>query len=325
MSRLLTLQRFFANLAPLSPVLSDFYSYHSNHYYLVTQDSLLCCAVLMISSQYHILEGIGGATRASFLHQKLWDYCQQLIMRLTLGQEKRSKAKTRTLGSIEALLLLTEWQSRALLFPPTVDGWDSDFLVTTTISKDPPVQATKSSASTRWLEDVVEPVHRSDAMSWMLIGMAFSLGHELDLFSPAKTGTAENSRSDDVFSKEQALTRSRLVKLLYVFADQYSARLGYTSMVCPSLSHAVALKSPSTNLDKDPWNSFMMAWIELTRLAKSVSDMLYAGEDNTQRLLKSGRYVSLLQHIQGLLSQWHQKFLASNGKPHPPAPSCAFH
>lgn len=50
-------------------------------------------------------------------------------MRILLGQEKGSKAKTRNLGSIEAPILLTEWHPRALQVPPVSDGWDSDLIL----------------------------------------------------------------------------------------------------------------------------------------------------------------------------------------------------
>ncbi|KMU72045.1 hypothetical protein CISG_00353 [Coccidioides immitis RMSCC 3703] len=152
---------FFKNMAPLSPILSNFYSHHRNHYWLITQEPVLCCTILMISSRYHTLPGVGGASRGFFIHQRLWQHCQHLIMRVMLGQEKGSKAKTRTVGTIEALLLMSEWHPRSLHFPPESDGWDSDLMmtspdhITSAISPDMSV-----SAPNRWLEDVIEPARR---------------------------------------------------------------------------------------------------------------------------------------------------------------------
>jgi hypothetical protein len=91
---------------------------------------MLTCIILTISSRYHTIPTIGGQSRGYLIHQRLWDHFQHLLMRLVLGQEKISKAKTRTLGTIEALLLLTEWHPRALYAPPASDGWDSDVLFT---------------------------------------------------------------------------------------------------------------------------------------------------------------------------------------------------
>lgn len=52
-------------------------------------------------------------------------------MKIMLGQVKPSKAQTRTIGSIEALLLLSEWHPRALHFPTAADGWDCELMIGT--------------------------------------------------------------------------------------------------------------------------------------------------------------------------------------------------
>lgn len=301
---------FYANLAPLSPILTDYYSKHCNHYYLVAHDPLLACTLLMISSRYHDFSGMGGATRAQYLHQRLWDHCQHLMMRLMLGQEKRSKAKLRTIGSIEALLLMTEWHPRALHFPPAGDGWDSDLLLSSEDIRDHGAPGVAPSPSDRWLEDIVEPARRSDSMSWMLLGMALSLGHELGLFNPTTSDDNMGSESgNDQLKPHSPAHRIRTVKLLFVFVDQLAARLGHTSMVAPSLSRMVPIfRAPIVSI-KDVWDLSMTAWIELTRLAKTVSDMLYSSKASTQQLLQSGRYVSLIHNIQNQLSHWNERFL----------------
>src|SRR6478735_6080204 len=109
--------RFQKNLAPLSPVSKGFDLSHERHYRLITQEPLLCCAILMISSRYHVLSGHGGLARSTIVHHRLWEHCQHLVMRIIFGQEKRSKAKTRTRGSIEALLLIIEWHPQAIHLP----------------------------------------------------------------------------------------------------------------------------------------------------------------------------------------------------------------
>jgi len=86
--------------------------------------AFLCSTILMISSRYNVLPGVGGASRGYFIHDRLWEHCQRFVMRIMLGQEKASNARTRTVGSIEALLLISEWHPRALHFPTASDGWD---------------------------------------------------------------------------------------------------------------------------------------------------------------------------------------------------------
>ena len=137
----------------------------------------------MISSRYHTLPGPGGSSRAFFIHHRLWQHCQHLLLRVTLGQEKISKAKTRNIGSIEALLLMSEWHPRSLQFPPETDGWDSDYIMTNLDARDPPPPE-ELPVSSRWREDVVEPTKRFERMSWMVLSSALALAHELGAFDP---------------------------------------------------------------------------------------------------------------------------------------------
>lgn len=304
---------FFRNLSPLSPILSDYYSNHSHHSALISAEPFLCSTILMISSRYNVLPGVGGASRGYFIHDRLWEHCQRFVMRIMLGQEKASSAKTRTIGSIEALLLISEWHPRALHFPTASDGWDCDLMVGAASDQDEEQLACSlkgESASGRWLEDVIEPARRSDRMSWMLLGCALSLAHELGLFEengPEKTQETDNHIHIDHLS----LRRIRARKLLYVFIEQLSSRLGCTSMIPQSLNHALMAKIPSTPSTRaaEQWQSFMSAWIELTKLAKSVSDMLFPSASFTRQILRSGRYIGLLGHFQPLLNQWWTKHL----------------
>lgn len=307
--------RFFKNMAPLSPILSNFYSHHRNHYWLITQEPVLCCTILMISSRYHTLPGVGGASRGFFIHQRLWQHSQHLIMRVMLGQEKGSKAKTRTIGTIEALLLMSEWHPRSLHFPPESDGWDSDLMTS------PPEHHHSATspdmsilAPNRWLEDVIEPARRSDRMSWMLLGSGLTLAHELGIFD------VDDSRARSMISNPEMegqgidinLRRNRIQQLLYVFINQLASRLGCMSLMPQSLNHAVL--SQSALQMGDEWHSFMNSWIELTKLSKSVTDTFFPSASLTRQQFHSGRYIGLLDHFRPLLSQWRQKHLDTRRK-----------
>ncbi|KAK2743768.1 hypothetical protein FQN57_004705 [Myotisia sp. PD_48] len=313
--------RFYQNMARLSPILSDFYSYHRNHYWLISQEPVLCCTILMISSRYHTLPGVGGSSRGFFIHQRLWHHCQHLIMRVMLGQEKGSKAKTRTVGTIEALLLMSEWHPRSLHFPPDSDGWDSDLMMSdNNLSGHDPAATTpdpSGSASNRWLEDVIEPARRSDRMSWMLLGSGLTLAHELGIFdtddSRAKSLIASPDLEENTQRHDEAvnLRRLRIRQLLYVFINQLASRLGCMSLMPKNLNHSVIapLASPNSPYQNDEWQTFMNSWIELTKLAKSVTDMFFPSVSFTRQQLHSGRYIGLLDHFRPLLSQWRQKHL----------------
>ncbi|QMW42840.1 hypothetical protein G4B11_006210 [Aspergillus flavus] len=299
---------FFQNMFPLSPVLTDFYNTPENHYWLVTQEPMLCCTILMISSRYHVLPGLGGTSRAYSIHNRLWQHCQHLILRIMLGQEKLSKAKTRHVGSIEALLLMCEWYPRALNFPLENDGWDSDLILTEPDLRDPPAPASEIPMSDRWKEDVVEPTRRSDRMSWMLVSTALALAHELGIFKNDNGKRKDEydvtgMRSDaGVYLQQLEWRRRRLPSLLYVFANMLASRLGCTSLIpeIPIVNAAEGVTGcPCVD---NEWMYFMASWIDLTRLAKDITDTHFPAiarnGDQTRNLGSSEDWDSMLYRWQ---------------------------
>ncbi|KAK7215724.1 hypothetical protein V2G26_003727 [Clonostachys chloroleuca] len=284
---------FFKNLAPMSPVCHGWDLSHSKHYSLVTQEPLLACTILMISARYHTLPGVGGTTRGVIIHQRLWDHCQHLIMRIIFGQEKKSKAKTRTVGALEALLLIHEWQPNAIHFPPGSDGWDSDLLLSVQDDRDDPYGNQADAPGTRWMADIVEPARMSDKMSWMLLGCAQSLAHELGLYDPNKT---------DIPGSHPLSQRSRgprLAKLLYIFIEQLSTRLGCTSLAMHTQGRALPDRSPAA-----PDSAFLSAWIELTSLLRTISDVLFPSSLEARQILLGSRYINIIKHFKGQLLSW---------------------
>lgn len=295
--------------------MTDFYANHQNHRLLVTHEPVLCCTILMISSRYHVLPGIGGASRSFYIHHRLWQHCQNLIMRVILGQEKSSKCNTRTVGTIEALLLMSEWHPRSLHFPPESDGWDSDL----TVSNSSPSSSSSSdadrSSSNRWLEDVIEPARRSDRMSWMLLGSALSLAHELGIFETEERGSA-SSAEVAALVEQNKLRKRRVQQLLYVYINQLSARIGCMSLMPQSLNHAIAggLWTPADKSSEgDEWQTFMESWMDLTKLTRSVNDMFFPSASFAKQQWHSGRYIGLLDHFRPLLKQWKERHLESQG------------
>lgn len=301
----LTKARFFKNMSCLSPILTDFYSNHQNHYWLLTREPVLCCTILMISSRYHVLPGAGGDSRNFFIHHRLWQHCQQLTMRLIFGQEKSTKSKIRSLGTVEALMLMAEWHPRSLHFPPETDGWDDDLISTPSKASD---HTEASASANRWLEDMIEPSRRSDQMSWMLLGCALSLAHELGIL---ETDEAESLELEQAWREQMTLRRQRVQRLLYVYINQLAWRIGCMSPIPQSLNHAVlgGRKPRGLSQPGSTWLVFMDSWIELTKLAQSVTDMFFPSAKFARQQLHSGRYVGLLDHFRPLLNQWKDKFL----------------
>lgn len=293
-------------MADLSPILPQFYRYHSNHYRLVSEEPMLCTSILMISSRYHTLPGVGGISRGYHIHQRLWQHCEHLLQRVMLGQEKYSTAKTRTIGTIEGLLLISEWNPRAILFPPDSDGWDAH-LLSNEIDPRHRSLVHDQSAPARWREDVFLPAKRSDCMSWMLVGAATSLAYELGIFTEDGAVSVLNSNTTE--------RHSRIQKLLYVYVNQIATRIGCASMLPQNISHLVSVSfssAPLSTADHN-WSRFMDHWIEITKLMKTALDLLFPSATVTKQILLNGRYITLLQHFTPSLTTWHEKFLSLKG------------
>ncbi|KAL3479953.1 hypothetical protein BJX99DRAFT_55054 [Aspergillus californicus] len=298
---------FFKNMSSLSPILTHFYADHQHHHELVTCDPVLCCTILMLSSRYHILPGPGGESRNFFIHHRLWQHCQQLVIRLVFGQEKALNSKLRRIGTIEALLLMSEWHPRSLHFPPESDGWDSDL-----VTKVPQPRGEDSSSKNRFLEDMIEPARRSDQMSWMLLGAALSLSHELGIFEVDDEKRIWYSAYEGFIPTDQIkLRRQRVQRLLYVYINQLAWRIGCVSLMPQSLNHAILNRQTSRDLKQsgDQWLAFMDSWMDLTKLAKSVTDMFFPSADFARQQLHSGRYIDLLDHFRPLLLKWKEEHL----------------
>ena len=217
--RLTVSERFFKYLSPLSAVLLSQFQDHAAHYRLIHEESMLCCTILLISSRFFMLPGAGGASRSQFIHNRMWHYTEFLIKRLIFGQEKQSTAKIRNLGTIESLVLLSEWPPRAIHFPPESEGWDG-LLVSTEYERVDRTRKNNEEPSARWRFDVFEPVKTANRMCWMLLGTATTLAYELGLFSN-DTQLQGHGNVD---------RRSRAQRLLYVHVTQAATRLGYQSV-----------------------------------------------------------------------------------------------
>lgn len=257
---------------------------------------MLCCTLLTISSRYFILPGAGGVSRSHFIHQRLWQYCELLIRRVMFGQEKHSTAKTRIVGSIESLILISDWHPRSVHFPPDTEGWDGE-LISPAYDRRNRLHTNGDLPLIRWREDVFEPARRSERMSWMLLGAATSLAYELGIFDGAGSSDPKlNARY------------TRAARLLYVYVTQMAVKMGCSSLLPGNMQ--VGQASPESAVDPQ-WSACMKLWTDLTRLMKSASAMFFQSMSYTKQQLHSGQYVILLQHFSPSLDRWHEQFAAS--------------
>ncbi|KAE8153292.1 hypothetical protein BDV25DRAFT_169174 [Aspergillus avenaceus] len=297
------LDLFYRYLAPLSPVRTELYSDHNNHEKLTVEEPMLCCTLLTISSRFFILPGAGGISRSHFIHHRLWQYCELLVRRIMLGQEKHSTAKTRIMGSIESLILISDWHPRSVHFPPETEGWDGE-LISPAYDRRNRRQINEDIPLVRWREDVFEPASRSERMSWMFLGAAVSLGYELGLFGEGKQIPLDPRNP-------QAVRGYRARKLLYTYVTQAAVRIGCPSPISDNIFFmSSAAPGHITESTDEQWEVYMKSWMELTRLMKAASAMFFQSIPYVKQQLASGHYVTFLQHFASSLNQWHDSFQA---------------
>lgn len=102
----------------MTPILLEFFADPANHEFLIEREPVLCYTILTIASQNFHLPQSNAAFREAHIHAKAWNVTKQLINRVVWAQERGPKSKLRTLGTVLALLLLTEWPPRAIDLPP---------------------------------------------------------------------------------------------------------------------------------------------------------------------------------------------------------------
>ncbi|KAI5841319.1 hypothetical protein BZA05DRAFT_227625 [Tricharina praecox] len=321
---------FYKHLHPLSPTLTNptllHVSHRRHHHLLLRNEPFLATTILTVASRYMTLPGPGGVSRSFAIHDMLWREVRSAFERLMWGGgwgglgvprppagstlSPASTARTgrglRTIGTVEGLLILSEWHVRGLHFPMDVEESDwgiSDMSDDEKDEKDPS-SPTLSRRVVEGLgdkiENILEPAYRSDRMSWMLLGNALALAYELGVF--------DNNNHDE--------RAARIQKLLLVYIKQLASRLGWTSMVPPSLSPAAASSSshlPTAGDWSDPdalQDAVFGAWVDLTNLMAQSSELLFPSRAQTREIMRSGRYVELLTHFQPLLRAWRDRLEA---------------
>ena len=329
---------FYKHLHPLSPTLTNpallHVSHRRHHHLLLRHEPFLATTILTVASRYMTLPGQGGQSRSFAIHDMLWREVRSAFERLMWGGgwgglgvprppggstlSTASSAKDgrglRTIGTVEGLLILSEWHVRGLHFPMDVE--ESDWGIPDMSDDDekdappppPPPPQQQLSHSRRVveglpdrIENILEPAYRSDRMSWMLLGNALALAYELGVF---------DHNNHDVRA-------ARIQKLLLVYLKHLASRLGWTSMVPPSLSPAAAAAAAATTpttcvagdwSDPDALQDVVFAaWVDLTNLMAESSEVLFPDRTQTREIMRSGRYVALLTHFTPLLRAWRER------------------
>lgn len=271
------IELFFLTLSPLSAIPDTYYAEHKNQKYLYQHEPLLCVVMLMISSRYNSLPG-QSQVRSVVLHDRLWMHAQNLIFQLMLGSD--SDRELRTIGTIQALLLITDWHPRSLHFPAN-DRMERHGEVTSKVSS--------QSQHPR----MFKAAQCSDRMSWTFLGLAVTLAHELDIFQMNQAGGRKSS----------ARQCTQIQRLLYIFVTHLAIRLGYSSLMDSSLTQNAFEKSlfdvtQAGQLEHSDRETIVLKWATITTLLEGAIDALKSNRN------QGYNYLDLIEDYENKLSAW---------------------
>lgn len=143
-----------------------------------------------------------------------------------------------------------------------------------------------------------------------LLQSAATLADELGVFDEARenssnTSTHRDSQTENSGSKR----RYRLRYLLYVYMNQLGCRVGSLRLIPHILSIPpdAVMRGPDTQFDQG-WSNVMLLHVDLTRLARSSSDLLFSSKRVTRGLVLSGDYKRILETFKLSLEQWWEKY-----------------
>lgn len=319
------IEYFYSYLAPMTPVVSQYFRDPATHRELLVEEPVLALAILAITSRYYQLKGPGAVSRNYHIHSDLWDSLRKIVQRLLWGQEQFGggftgggivstqqlsngqltwKGSLRTFGTIEALLLLTDWQPRALHFPP---GNDENKLIGAgfaLIEEERPKPADNGGLPyATWLE----PAWRSDRMSWMLLGLAQSLSFELGVFDTRHEhcGHAHGPGSD-------CAKKRRLRRLMITYVCQISGRIGIQTSLSPQ--HDDDEIGPELVGRTDMVERL---WFDIASIMFEANRDIFPSRDITARLIDSGEYKTSIRHFQPKLQKWMRDYERIQGSMDP--------
>jgi hypothetical protein len=326
------IEYFYSHLAPMTPISPPDFRHPSKHLALLTDEPILAITILMIASRHTRLSGHAALTRAARIHDTLWDYLRCMVERLLWGQEQFGggfcaagtiqvreaqggqltwKGSLRTLGTVEALLLLTDWQPRALHFPPGDDEnrlLDTNYNLlsdsTNAIDDQEEADARQGRPYGAWLE----PTWRSDRMSWMLLGLAQALSFELGVF--------DNNHYDcinDHNSTSSCARKRRVRRMVLVYVSQTSGRLGLPSMLpLPQWSKDIVFEETSRQQShgqpEDTVDIMQSCWLGIARIMYDANKILFPTRKFTRSLTATDEYKEKIAEFEPMLKEWKENF-----------------
>jgi len=219
----------------------------------------------------------------------------------------------RTLGTIESLILLTEWHPRAMHFPP--DEADEELMIPdepAVSSMDISPGASKGIGGQR-MDTWLEPCWRSDRLCWMLLGLSMSLAFEIGVFDKGEwqrhARSADGQPLSDADMRNYDRRRGTLRNLLLVYVTQTSGRLGLTSMLPSNYSKPEdSAQFQSETQQGCMQDRILHFWLRMAALMREGNQTIYRHKAFTRDMIKNGEYKTVLQNFQEPLRQWRDDF-----------------
>lgn len=355
---------YYKYLSPLTPISPPTFSNPASHVTLLYEEPILTVTLLTIASRYRKMPGTGGHCRSHAIHEQLWMYLRGMIERCLWGQEAFGggfcvppsasaifdesqtsstapwrglrKGSLRTLGTIESLMILTEWHPRALHFPPTeatdelVLPMESGYQPITAADEDPSKTLGHGFGGKR-IESWLEPAWRSDRMCWMLLSTANGLAYELGVFDDIDELLKDDAITRPEYKEETYRQRAfRIKRLLLIYTTQLAGRLGWTNMAPSQLrtkdpairrqrpvSHEGT--TPGTNPsslsnafnyvpDLDLDDQIIHCWAGISHLMEMGNERIFRSRKHTTTIIQNGKYVDILKDFAPLLRDWWREF-----------------
>lgn len=247
------------------------------------------------------------------------------------------KGSLRTLGTVESLMILTEWHPRALHFPPA-EATDELMLPLYTVADN----ATTTSEDDgnrvpggiggRRIESWLEPAWRSDRMCWMLLSNAMGLSYELGVFDNIDELLAAGGEMTRPEYENEAyrLRAARIKRLLLIYVTQLAGRLGWTNMVSENLRvndpvfaprkrrQSLDAKTPDTNSsisnafnyipDLEMDDQIIHCWAGISNAMRIGNEKIFKSRQHTTKIIQDGSYIELLEDFQPMLRAWKAEF-----------------
>ncbi|EFX03292.1 c6 zinc finger domain containing protein [Grosmannia clavigera kw1407] len=348
---------YYKYLSPLTPISPPTFNNPASHGTLLNEEPILAVTLLTVASRYKVLSGPGATCRSHAIHEQLWTYLRGMIERVVWGQEAFGggfcgsgadeaqtsstapwrglrKGSLRTLGTIESLMMLTEWHPRALHFPPA-EVTDELLLPsqrTTEFQAAETADPRPVGVGGKRIDSWLEPAWRSDRMSWMLLSTAMGLAYELGVFDDLGEMLAAGAIMRPEYEEETyRLRANRIKRLILIYLTQLAGRLGWTSMVPESLrkkdpassrrrpTSALDGQTPGTSLssvstafnyipDLELDDQIIHCWVGISNAMHAGNEKLFRSRKHTTEIIQTGSYIELLKDFRPLLRDWWTEF-----------------